>query len=295
MITHQLLADGHTVAVLDNFMWDQVSLSHLCMYSGLEIVRGDARDMRVVKPLLKWADAFIPLAALVGAPLCAARPKDAWAVNFGSVKDAVDLMGTDQYIIIATTNSGYGIGEKDQVCDETSPLKPISLYGQTKVEAEKAAFEHKNAISLRLATLFGMSPRMRIDLLVNDFVWRAIRDHAVVLFEMNFRRNFVHVRDAAYAFTHALENFKAMRGQSFNVGLSDANLTKFELCQLINEYIPFSFAEAPIAEDPDKRDYVVSNAKIEATGWNPQYTLPMGIVELKNGYRMFKSFEYGNI
>jgi nucleoside-diphosphate-sugar epimerase len=206
------------------------------------------------------------------------------------------MLSTDQRIIIPITNSGYGIGKKGHECTEESPLSPISLYGVTKVEAEKTVLDRGNAISLRLATVFGMSPRMRLDLLVNDFVYRAVTDKAVILFESHFKRNYIHVRDTARAFKHSIDNFDSMKNQPYNVGLSNANLSKAELCDKIKAHITnFIYLEAPIGEDPDKRDYIVSNARIEATGYKPQYSLDNGIAELIKGYRMIRNTVYGNV
>lgn len=295
ILVGHLLTDGHEVTVLDNFMWGQVSLASYCANQNLRIERGDARDTRTVKPLLRDADVLIPLAALVGAPLCEARFQDAWNINCYAVRDAMASMSSHQRIVIPISNSGYGVGERDQECTEDSPLRPVSVYGQTKVQVEQIVMSRGNAISLRLATVFGMSQRMRMDLLVNDFVWRAVRDRAIVLFEGHFRRNFVHVRDVAWAFSHALDNFDEMRDKPYNVGLSDANMTKLELCERIAKHVPdFHIAQSHFGEDPDKRDYVVSNARIEATGWRPRYSLDDGIAELIKGYRMMRGHEHGN-
>jgi nucleoside-diphosphate-sugar epimerase len=194
------------------------------------------------------------------------------------------------------TNSGYGIGKKDQLCTEESPLRPLSLYGKHKVVVETKALERENTISFRLATVFGMAPRMRIDLLVNDFTYRALYDSAVVLFESHFKRNYIHVRDVTRVFIHALENFETMKGEPYNVGLSSANLSKKELCETIQKQLPnFAFTEALIGEDPDKRDYIVSNAKIEDTGFQPAFSLEDGIADLIKGYTMISNSVYGNI
>ncbi len=291
-----LLAAGHKVTVLDNFMFRQSPLNQLCAEPGFDVVRGDARDEAVLRPLLREADIFIPLAALVGAPLCDNDKPGAESINLGAVRTAIGLMSPQQRILVPTTNSGYGIGQPGQHCTEETPLKPISLYGRTKVEAERAALDRGNAISFRLATVFGMSPRLRIDLLVNDFVYRAVTDRALVLFEAHFKRNYIHVRDVARAFLHGIENFESMRDRPYNVGLSDANLSKLELCQRIQAHVPkFVFMEAPIGEDPDKRDYIVSNARIEATGFRPRHSLDDGIRELIKGYRMIRNAAYGNV
>src|SRR5207302_646109 len=207
----------------------------------------------------------------------------------------IRLASAEQRILMPVTNSGYGIGESGKFCTEETPLRPITLYGRTKVEAEAAVLERGNSISFRLATVFGMSPRMRLDLLVNDFVYRAVNDRAVVLFEAHFKRNYIHVRDVARVFLHGLRNFDGMRDKPYNVGLSDANLSKLELCQRIQQHLPnFMFLEAPIGEDPDKRDYIVSNEKIERTGYRPQISLDDGIRELIKGFRMLRNSVYGN-
>ena len=228
--------------------------------------------------------------------MCEEDKVAATSINRDSILNLIKLVSSNQKIIMPTTNSGYGIGKKDRMCDEETPLKPISLYGNTKVEAEKAVLDKGNSISLRLATVFGMSPRMRLDLLVNDFVYRAMNDRAVVLFESHFKRNYIHVRDVARAFIHSIENFEIMKNQPYNVGISDANLSKKELCIKIQKHIPeFIFIDAPIGEDPDKRDYIVSNARIESSGYNPKYTLDNGITELIKGYQMIRNNEYGNV
>lgn len=291
-----LLAEGHRVTVLDNFMFGQAPLNHLCADANFDVHRGDARDEAVLKPLLKNADIIIPLAALVGAPLCNGDQVGAVSTNRDAILTLLKLTGKQQRFLIPITNSGYGIGEKDKFCTEDTPMRPISLYGRTKVEAEQATLERGNAISFRLATVFGMSPRMRIDLLVNDFVYRAVTDRAVVLFEAHFKRNYIHIRDVARAFIHGIAEFESMKDQAYNVGLSDANLSKLELCCRIKQYLPgFVFLEAPIGEDPDKRDYIVSNDKIERAGYRPAFSLDDGIRELIKGYRMLRNSTYGNV
>lgn len=287
---------GHKVTVLDNFMFKQNPLAHVCANPDFDVVRGDARDEGLIKGLVKDADVVIPLAALVGAPLCNNDKIGTETINRDAVIMMLNLLSKDQRILMPITNSGYGIGEKGKFCTEETPLRPISLYGTTKVEAEAAALERGNAISFRLATVFGMAPRFRLDLLVNDFVYRAVHDRAVVLFEADFKRNYIHIRDVARAFLHGLDNFEAMKNEPYNVGLSDANLSKRELCEKIREHVPnFVFMEAPIGEDPDKRDYIVSNEKIEATGFKPAYSLDDGIRELIKGYRMIRNSQYGNV
>jgi nucleoside-diphosphate-sugar epimerase len=296
VLVPELLAAGHRVVVLDNFMYQQNSLFHLCHLPEFTVLNGDARDEQNLKPLVAKADYVFPLAALVGAPLCKRDPIGATTINRDAVATLAKLMGRDQRMIIPITNSGYGIGQKDQYCTEKSPLRPVSHYGVVKVEAEKIALERENAVSLRLATVFGMSARMRIDLLVNDFVYRAVNDRALVLFEAHFKRNYIHIRDVARAFMHAMDHFGTMRGGPYNVGLSDANLSKADLCERIKRQVPgFVYLEAAIGEDPDKRDYIVSNAKIEATGYRPAYSLDSGIAELIKGYRMVRNSVYGNV
>ncbi len=291
-----LLDKGHKVTVVDNFMFGQTSLNALVANPDFNVVRGDVREESVLKPLLAKADIIIPLAALVGAPLCDRDRTGAVTINRTAVETLMGLTSPNQRVLYATTNSGYGIGEKGAFCTEESPLRPISLYGRTKVEAEDAVRARGNSISFRLATVFGFSPRMRLDLLVNDFVYRAVNDRVVVLFEAHFKRNYIHIRDMARAFIHGIENFDAMKNNVFNVGLSDANLSKAELCATIQKHVPnFQFFEAPVGEDPDKRDYIVSNAKIEATGFMPAYSLDDGIIELIKGYRMLRNNAFGNV
>jgi len=291
-----LLAQGHRVTVLDNFMFSQTPLNHLCANPSFNVVRGDCRDENVVRPLLKDADYIIPLAALVGAPLCDRDTTGAETINRDAVMMLTRLASKEQRIFLPVTNSGYGIGEAGKFCTEETPLRPISLYGRTKVEAEKAVLDRGNSITFRLATVFGMSPRMRIDLLVNDFVYRAVNDRAVVLFEAHFKRNYLHVRDVARVFIHGMRNFDGMKNQPYNVGLSDANISKAELCERIRKWLPkFVYMEAPIGEDPDKRDYIVSNEKVEKTGFKPAHSLDDGIQELIKGYRMVNNAIFGNV
>ncbi len=291
-----LLAAGNRVTVLDNFMYLQNSLAQLCINENFDVVSGDCRKVETLKPLVAKADYIFPLAALVGAPLCDKDPIAATSTNRDAITTLRKLLSKDQRIVIPITNSGYGVGEQGQFCTEDSPLRPISLYARDKVAAEQIILERDNSVSLRLATVFGMAPRMRIDLLVNDFVYRAVTDRFVVLFEAHFKRNYIHVRDVARAFMHTMDRFDAMKGRPFNVGLSDANLSKAELCERIKLQVPsFQFLEAPVGEDPDKRDYIVSNSRIEATGYSPAYSLDDGIRELIKGYRMIRNRVYGNV
>lgn len=296
ILVPELLNNGYKVTVLDNFMYGQSSLAHVCCYENFNLVNADARNENVIKKMVKDHDIFIPLAALVGAPLCDKDPLAATSINRDAIVNLVKLLSKQQKILIPTTNSGYGVGQAGVHCTEETPLNPISLYGRDKVAAEAAVLNHGNSISFRLATVFGMSPRMRIDLLVNDFTYRAVYDRAVVLFEGHFKRNYIHIRDVAKAFMHGLTNFEQMKNTVYNVGLSDANLSKFELCTRIKEYVPnFVFIEAPVGEDPDKRNYIVSNEKIEKTGFKPSFSLDRGVQELIKGYQMIKKTQYSNI
>ena len=292
----ELLKAGHKVTVLDNFMYGQNSLAHVCHDPNFNAVRGDVRTKDKIAPLLKDAEIIIPLAALVGAPLCDSSPIEAKTVNHDSMLALFDIVGKDQPILMPTTNSAYGTGDENSHCTEKSELRPISSYAKEKVAVERALMKRRNSISFRLATVFGMSPRMRIDLLVNDFTYRAVHDRFVVLFESHFKRNFIHIRDVTRAFLHAIDNYEKMAGQIYNVGLSDANLSKKELCEKIQQYVPsFIFQEAAIGKDPDQRNYVVSNKKIEGTGFSPIHSLDSGIQELVKGYAMIKNSKYGNI
>ena len=292
----ELLAAGHRVTVLDNFMFRQGSLNHVCNHPHFSVVKGDIRIESVLAPLLKKADIVIPLAALVGAPMCNADPVGARTINHDAIQMMLGLMSKDQRVLMPTTNSAYGSGDDNNFCTEESPLKPISLYAREKVAVEDALMRRENAISLRLATVFGMSPRMRVDLLGNDFVHRAVHDRFVVLFEGDFKRNYIHVRDVARAFMHGIEHFESMRGNIYNVGLSEANVSKRELCQAIQKRLPdFVFLDAPVGKDPDQRNYIVSNAKLEATGFKPQVSLDAGIAELIKGFTMIKNTVHGNV
>jgi nucleoside-diphosphate-sugar epimerase len=291
-----LLQQGHQVTVLDNFMYKQASLNHVCHHPKFSVVKGDIRIESVMAPLIKKSDVVIPLAALVGAPMCSQDPVGATTVNHDAIVLMLKLLSKQQMVLMPTTNSAYGTGDKDNFCTEESPLNPISLYAKEKVGIEKELMQRENAISFRLATVFGMSPRMRIDLLVNDFTYRAVYDRFVVLFEGSFKRNYVHVRDISRVFQHGIEHFDKMKGQIYNVGLSDANVSKRELCEHIQKQVPdFVFVDAPVGKDPDQRNYIVSNAKIESTGFKPLYSLDAGISDLIKGYTMIKNTCYGNV
>lgn len=292
----ELLAAGHKVTVLDNFMYKQASLNHVCHNPNFSVVKGDVRIESTVLPLLRQADIVIPLAALVGAPLCKQDPVGATTTNRDAILMMLKHLSPEQLVLMPTTNSAYGSGDENNFCTEESPLNPISHYAIEKVEVEKHLMQHASAVSFRLATVFGMSPRMRIDLLVNDFTYRAVYDRFVVLFESHFKRNYIHVRDIARVFLHAINNADAMKGQIYNVGLSEANVSKWELCEHIQKQIPdFTFLEAPVGKDPDQRNYIVSNAKIEATGFKTSVSLDAGIAELIKGYTMIRNALYGNV
>ncbi len=296
ILVPELLGKGHEVIAIDNFMYNQASLLDCCHDKKLTLIRGDARNKELIAECLTDVEAILPLACLTGAPLCDRDPASARTVNFDAIKMLLDLRSKEQIIIFPTTNSGYGIGQKDIYCTEETPLNPISLYGRLKTDLEKTLLEAGNCITLRLATVFGISPRMRLDLLVNDFTYRAVTDRFIVLFESHFKRNYIHVRDVAKAFVHCLTNFENMKNEPYNVGLSNANLSKRELCEEIKKQVPeFYFVEAKVGKDPDKRDYIVSNEKIEKTGFKPDFSLPEGIAELIKGYQIIRKNQYANI
>ena len=296
ILVPELLRAGNRVTVLDNFMYKQNSLAHVCSDPRFQIVQGDVRVKNTVLPLLEEAEIIIPLAALVGAPLCSRDPINAKTVNHDAMLALFEWAQDEQYILMPTTNSAYGTGDENNFCTEESKLRPISQYAREKVEVEKALMRRPNSISFRLATVFGMSPRMRIDLLVNDFVYRAVHDQFITLFESHFKRNYIHVRDVTRAFSHAIEHFVEMKGEVYNVGLSEANLSKQELCERIQRHIPsFIFQETAVEKDPDQRNYIVSNEKIERTGFKPAYSLDNGIHELIKGYTMIQNTRYTNV
>jgi len=292
----ELLKLGHKVTVLDTFMFGQNSLAEVCHLENFNVVRGDARDKTILKSLVKDKDVIIPLAALVGAPLCNRDMIGTTTTNRDAIQTLSDIISKEQRVLMPITNSGYGVGQDGIYCTEETPLNPISTYGQTKVDAEKIILDRENSISFRLATVFGMSSRMRLDLLVNDFTYRAVNDGFIVIFEGHFKRNYIHIRDVANAFIHGINNFDSMKSEAYNVGLSDANLSKLELCEVIKKQVPnFTIMEAEIGKDPDQRNYIVSNDKIEATGFKPQYSLDMGIKELIKGYTIINNSKFANV
>ena len=296
VFVESLLNKNYKVTVVDNFFYSQNSLNHLCNNDNLDIINLDVRNISELKKILKNFDFIFPLAAYVGAPLCNKDPIGAKLINYNSIIDLLNIISKDQILIMPTTNSAYGSGNKDNYCDENTKLKPISKYAVDKVEIEKKVMSRKNSISLRLATVFGMSSRMRLDLLVNDFVYRAVTDKFIVLFESHFTRNYIHVRDVSNVFIHSMENYDKMKGEIYNVGLSNANLTKFELCKKIKSFIPdFVILEEKIKKDEDQRNYIVSNKKIENTGFVPEFSIEDGIQELIKGYKYLKKTGHSNV
>jgi len=295
VLCETLLAEGHEVTVLDNLMYGQQALLHLCAHPAFEFVRGDARDEAALRPLLAKADALIPLAAIVGAPACDADPALARAVNLDALLLLDKLRSPRQLVVFPTTNSGYGTRSGEVHCTEETPLEPISLYGRTKADAEAALLQRPNVVTLRLATVFGVSPRMRLDLLVNDFVHKAVTDGYIVLFEKDFKRNFIHIRDVADGMAHCLRNGERMAGRCYNAGLDEANLSKGELAEKIRGHVPsFCILQSAIGSDPDRRNYVVSSQRLREAGFAARRSLDDGIRELIKGCRMLVRGPYAN-
>jgi nucleoside-diphosphate-sugar epimerase len=291
-----LLSKKHKVTVIDNFMYDQTSLATSIRDRNFEIIFGDVRDESLMKKLVSKADIVIPLAAIVGAPACDKDPVTAQSINKDSILWLLKQLSKSQQVIMPTTNSAYGSGDKNNFCDENSPLNPLSLYARDKVVVEKSLLEHENSTSFRLATVFGISPRMRLDLLVNNFTLRAITDGFVIIFEGHFKRNYIHILDVVQAFNLAIEKKEQFKGEIFNVGLSQANISKIELCQEIKTIVPsFLFLEAPLGKDPDQRNYIVSNKKIEALGFSPAVSLQEGLNELVKGLKIFNHKPFTNV
>jgi nucleoside-diphosphate-sugar epimerase len=296
ILSEHLLDAGYHVTILDRLLWNQNGPFHLCNNPLYEFVHGDARDESLVGRLVKSADAIIPLAAIVGAPACDADPWLAESTNLGAIRLINRLRSKSQAVVYPNTNSGYGAKSGEVFCTEETPIDPISLYGTTKVQAEEDLLATPNAVSLRLATVFGMSPRMRLDLLVNHFVYTAVTDRYVVIFERHFKRNYIHIRDVADAFLHALKNVGAMQGKTFNAGLDTANLSKEELARKIAEHVPgFHIQYSEVGSDPDKRNYVVSNARLKTAGFEAKRGLDDGIRELIKGYRMMGRHPFKNV
>lgn len=296
VLTPSLLHEGYKVTVIDNFMYKQPSLASSISNPNFNIVYGDIRDKELMKKLMTSADIIIPLAAIVGAPACDKDPTLAKSVNRDAIFWMIDNLSSSQKVLMPTTNSAYGSGDKNNFCDEKSPLNPLSTYAKDKVEVENKLLGHSNSVSFRLATVFGISPRMRLDLLVNNFVYKATTDGYLTIFEGHFKRNYIHVSDVVSAFILALNNWGEFKGEVFNVGLSNANISKFELCVEIQKIIPnFVFNESAVGADPDQRNYVVSNLKIEEKGFVPKTSLQDGIRELIKGLGMFNTGQYTNI
>jgi nucleoside-diphosphate-sugar epimerase len=298
VITEKMLKAGHSVTSIDNLLFKQLSPLQFTSNPNYNFIYGDVRNVDFLKHQVGLHDVIIPLAAIVGFPACKADPKLAWEVNYTQIETILDSITDNHIVLYPNTNSGYGIGEGQTECTEESPLNPISVYGESKCAAEKLLLESSQAICFRLATVFGTSTRMRTDLLVNEFVYKAMTDKYITVFEKHFKRNFIHIQDVANVFLWALDNYETMKHNVYNVGLSNANLSKQELLEKIQQYIPdFAISYSDFYEDPDKRDYIVSNAKIEKTGWNPQYSLDDGIIELMKTYQVLiprLSFEFRN-
>ena len=296
VLTPFLLNKGFKISVLDNLMYEKNSLLSCCNHKNFDFFEGDVNNLSLLGDLVKKNDIIIPLAAIVGAPASEKNSQLSKSTNLNSIREMIKIMSGSQYLLFPTTNSGYGIGKKDQFCTEESPLNPISEYGRNKVEAEKIILDRKNSICFRLATVFGVSPRMRTDLLVNDFTLKAVKDGYIVLFQEHFKRNYIHIQDVTNVFNFAIENFNKMKNETYNVGLEDTNISKLELAERIKKYVPkFSIHTASIGADIDKRDYIVSNKKILSTGWKPHYSLDNGIIELVKCYKILQTNIYTNI
>jgi nucleoside-diphosphate-sugar epimerase len=296
ILCEHLLKAGHSVHVVDNLMFNQRTLLHLCADTNFNFTRGDARDEALIGKLVKDADVIIPLAALVGAPACDRDPWTAKAVNFDAIKMINKMRSPRQLCVYPTTNSGYGTKSGEQFCTEETPLEPISLYGQSKVDAEAEVLNSQNSLTLRLATVFGLSPRMRLDLLVNHFTYAALFDGYLVIFEKDFKRNYIHIRDVADCFVHCIANAPKMIGRCYNAGLDDANLSKAELAQEIKKHVPNFFIHyAEVGSDPDKRNYIVSNKRLREAGFTAKRTLADGIQELIKGYRLLGRSPFKNV
>jgi len=296
IMSERMLAEGYDVTVVDSLRFQQNSLFHLCANPNFEFVNGDVRDEGLMSRLVSKADVIVPLAAVVGAPACAQDPWLTREVNVEAVRTINKLRSQEQLVVYPTTNSGYGTQTGDVMCTEETPLEPISLYGRTKSEAEGLVLDSANAMTLRLATVFGVSPRMRLDLLVNHFTHEAVTSGYIVIFEKDFKRNYVHIRDVADCFIHCIQNSHKMIGRPYNVGLDAANLSKEELALKIQEYVPnFYLHFSEIGSDPDKRNYIVSNQRLREAGFEAQRTLDGGILELLKAYRMMGRGSYQNV
>ena len=290
MLSTELVSLGYQVTVIDNLKYEKSSLDHLYYYKNFSFINSDVRNEKILRENIKKHEFIIPLAALVGAPLCEKFKKDAITTNLEAIKLILKNLNKKKKIIYLTTNSGYGIGEKNKFCNESSPLKPISLYGQTKCDAENEVRKFKNSISFRLATVFGSSFRMRSDLLVNNFVQRAVNENYIDIFEPKFRRNFIHVRDVVRGIVFSIKNFNRLKSNVYNLGLSSANITKIDLAKKIKKQLKkLKIRVVKNKSDPDKRDYFVSNAKIEKKGFKANISLEQGIRELIQVFRNNKN------
>jgi nucleoside-diphosphate-sugar epimerase len=284
VLTENLLKEGHSVTVLDSLCYNQLSLSGFFHNKLFKFILGDVRDSSLLEKLVNQNDAIIPLAAIVGMPACKANPQAAIDINLNQVKNVIKFSSKDHRIILPNTNSQYG--SSSEIITERSPFKPLSLYAETKCDAEKALLDSGNGIALRLATVFGISYRMRMDLLVNDLVYKALTDGYLVLFESHFIRNYIHVRDVAKAFSFMINKYITCNNNAFNVGLSNANLNKFQLAESIKKFVPdLVIVQNEFKKDLDQRNYRVSNEKIESYGWIPSFSLESGIEELIGGYQ----------
>jgi nucleoside-diphosphate-sugar epimerase len=289
ILCEHLLGAGYRLTALDNLMYGtgEQGLFHLCANPAFDFVKGDVRDESLMRGVVRDADVIIHLAAVVGAAACDRDPTLATTVNVDAVRLLNRLRSPRQLVLFPNSNSGYGITSGADYCTEDSPLRPISLYGKTKVGAERILLDSPSAITFRLATVFGMSPRMRLDLLVNHFVHAAVTDGYIVLFEQDFKRNFVHIRDVADCMIHAIANTDRMAGRPYNLGLDSANMSKGELARKVKQYVPdFYIHVAPIGQDPDKRNYIVSSRRLREAGFEARRSLDDGIRELLKGYRM---------
>lgn len=296
LLTIELIKLGHHVTVVDNLMFKQNSLGEINNKKNFKLIVGDVRDHSLMKSIVKNFDIIIPLAALVGAPICDLRPTETVEINEESIKFMSKLLSNSQMVIMPVSNSGYGIGKPNEICTEETALNPISLYGRSKVAAEKIIMQRENSICFRLATVFGMSPRMRLDLLVNYFVNEALKSKKLTIFEGHFRRNYVHIKDVISVFLFAIKNFENLKSNIFNFGLEDANLSKLQLAKKIQEYIKdFVFVESKEGKDPDKRNYIVSNKKILSMGYKFKFDLDLGIQELIDKLPSLSEGNYSNV
>ena len=290
MLSTELVLQGYQVTVIDKLKYEKSSLDHLYYYKNFSFINSDVRNEKILRKNIKKHEFIIPLAALVGAPLCEKFKKDAITTNLEAIKLILKNLNKKKKIIYLTTNSGYGIGEKNKFCNESSPLKPISLYGQTKCDAENEVRKFKNSISFRLATVFGSSFRMRSDLLVNNFVQRAVNENYIDIFEPKFRRNFIHIRDVVRGIVFSIKNFNRLKSNVYNLGLSSANITKIDLAKKIKKQLKkLKIRVVKNKSDPDKRDYFVSNAKIEKKGFKANISLDQGVRELIQVFRNNKN------